>query len=245
MAAEWLRVGGEQIVEISWAAYEPPERLRIDWVDQHAFLPLNVADAMALPEPSELREMTADEMLAIIAACDPGAALRAWGRHRQPADLTIDPDLDAATPIDLDPLSRYRLTDTFLHRVRRRAHVMADLRRFVERPVATEQMLEWRLRGLIGIRPLAEKFLREFEASAADRDPREALLTLADLLIVLREARYEATEGALSRQRFTKLYHAFLMDLVADLDGRVQPRLGTVGPDVSAFWNSVVERCKT
>jgi hypothetical protein len=245
MAAEWLRVGGEQIVEISWAAYEPPERLRIDWEDQHAFLPLNVADAMALPEPSELREMTADEMLAIIAACDPGAALRAWGRHRQPADLTIDPDLDAATPIDLDPLSRYRLTDTFLHRVRRRAHVMADLRRFVERPVATEQMLEWRLRGLIGIRPLAEKFLREFEASAADRDPREALLTLADLLIVLREARYEATEGALSRQRFTKLYHAFLMDLVADLDGRVQPRLGTVGPDVSAFWNSVVERCKT
>jgi hypothetical protein len=106
-------------------------------------------------------------------------------------------------------------------------------------------MLEWRLRGLIGIRPLAEKFFREFETFAPDRDPREALLTLADLLIVLREARYEAADGALSRQRFTKLYQAFLMDLAADLDVRVQPRLATVGPDVSAFWNSVVERCKT
>ena len=242
---DWLRAQGPQTVEIPWAAYEPPERLRIDWEQQHAFLPLNVADALALPEPSELREMTADDMLAIIAASDPGAALRAWSRRRQPADPTIDPDLDAATPIELDPLSRYRLTDTFLHRVRRRAHVMADLRRFVERPVATEQMLEWRLRGLIGIRPLAEKFFREFEAFTADRDPREALLTLADLLIVLREARYEAADGALSRQRFTKLYQAFLMDLAADLDVRVQPRLATVGPDVSAFWNSVVERCKT
>jgi hypothetical protein len=244
-AAEWHRDGGSHTVEIPWAAFEPPERLRIDWDDRHAFLPLNVHDAMALPEPGELREMTAEEMLAIIAASDPGAALRAWGRRRQPADPTIDPDLDAATPIDLDPLSRYRLTDTFLHRVRSRAHVMADLRRFVERPAATEQMLEWRLRGLIGIRPLAEKFLREFEASAADRDPREALLTLADLLIVLREVRYEAAEGAISRPRFTKMYQSFLVELAAFLDGRVRPRLGAVGPDVSAFWTSVVERCRT
>lgn len=244
-AAAWRTGGRERVVEIPWAAYEPPERLRIDWDDRHAFLPLNVADGMALPEPSELREMTADEMLAIIAASDPGAALRAWGRRRQPADPTTDPDLDAATPIDLDPLSRYRLTDTFLHRVRRRAHVMADLRRFVERPVATEQMLEWRLRGLIGIRPLAEKFFQEFETATAERDPRESLLTIADLLIVLREARYDAVEGTISRQRFMKIYRAFLTELAADLNGRVQPRLGEVGPDVAVFWNSVVERCAT
>jgi hypothetical protein len=244
-AAEWQKAGGEQTVAIPWAPYEPPERLRIDWGDQHAFLPLNVADAMALPEPSELREMTADDMLAIIAASDPGAALRAWARRHQPDDPTIDPDLDAATPIDLDPLSRYRLTDTFLHRVRTRAHVMADLRRFVERPAATEQMLDWRLRGLIGIRPLAEKFAAELETSAPDRDPREALLTLADLLIVLREARYEPAEGAISRQRFTKIYQAFLAGLAADLDDRVRPRLVLVGADITAFWTSVVERCQS
>jgi hypothetical protein len=244
-ANEWQRNGGGSAVEVAWPAYEPPERLRIDWADQHAFLPLNVADAMSLPEPSELREMTADEMLAIIAASDPGAALRAWGNRRQPADPTIDPDLDAATPIDLDPLSRYRLTDTFLHRVRRRAHVMADLRRFIERPVATEQMLEWRLRGLIGIRPLAEKFAREFETAATARDPREALMTLADLLIVLREARYEPADGAISKQRFTKLYQSFLKELSDDLDGRVGPRLVTVGTDIAAFWAGVLERCRT
>jgi hypothetical protein len=244
-ATEWQLYGGGSAVEVAWPAYEPPERLRIDWADQHAFLPLNVADAMSLPEPSELREMTADEMLAIIAASDPGAALRAWGHRRQPADPTIDPDVDAATPIDLDPLSRYRLTDTFLHRVRRRAHVMADLRRFIERPVATEQMLEWRLRGLIGIRPLADKFAGEFETAATARDPREALMTLADLLIVLREARYEPADGAISKQRFTKLYQSFLKELSDDLDGRVGPRLVTVGTDIAAFWAGVLERCRT
>jgi hypothetical protein len=241
----WRTAGSTPSPEIPWSPTEPPERLRVDWNGLHAFLPLNVADALTLPAPSELDAMSADEMLAIIAASDPGGALRAWASRHQVADPSIDDDLDSATPIDLDPLSRYRLGDTFLHRVRRRARVMADLRRYVERPAATEQALEWRLRGLIGIRPLAEKLLTEFETAGADRDPREALLTLADFLIVLREARYEPVEGAISRQRFTKRYQAFLTDLAGHLDSRVASRLDGSTRDLAAFWKSVVERCRT
>ena len=106
-------------------------------------------------------------------------------------------------------------------------------------------MLEWRLRGLIGIWALAEKFLTEFEKAGADRDPREALLTLADFLIVLREARYEPVEGAISKQRFTKRYQAFLADLAGHLDARVASRLDGSTRDLAAFWRSVVERCRT
>ena len=241
----WRTAGGVPAPEVAWPPTMPPERLRIDWDGLHAFLPLNVADAMSLPPPSELDSMTADDMLAIIAASDPGGALRAWTSRHQAADPSIDDDLDSATPIDLDPLSRYRLGDTFLHRVRKRAHVMAGLRRFVEKPAATEQVLEWRLRGLIGIRPLAEKFLTEFEKAGTDRDPREALLTLADFLIVLREARYEPAEGAISKQRFTKRYQAFLADLAGHLHARVASRLDGTTRDLAAFWRSVVERCRT
>lgn len=241
----WREHDSKESVDIAWAAIEPPERLRIDWDEHHAFLPLNVADMLKLPAPKQLQEMTADEMLAIIAAADPGAALRAWGNRRQPADPTVDDDLDSAEPIDLNPLSRYRLADTFLHRIRRRAHVMADLRRFVERPAASEQTLEWRLRGLIGIQPLAEKLAAEFESAAHKCDPREALLTIADLLIVLREVKYEAAEGAISQQRFTKFFGAFLYGLTEDLHARVEPRLSAVASDVAAFWRSVVERCRS
>ena len=240
----WRAEGADSSPASPWTPLMPPERLRVEWDGFHAFLPLNVADAMSLPAPSELDSMTADDMLAIIAASDPGGALRAWAIRHQPTDPSIDDDLDSATPIDLDPLSRYRLGDTFLHRVRRRARVMADLRRFVEKPAATEQVLEWRLRGLIGIRPLAEKLLAEFETAGTDRDPREALLTLADLLIVLREARYEPVEGAITTRQFTKRYAAFLTDLASHLDARVVNRLDGSTRDVAAFWRSVVKRCR-
>lgn len=240
----WRQAGGGPAPECPWASAMPPERLRIDWDGLQAFLPLNVADAMSLPPPTKLAEMTADAMIAIIAASDPGAAIRAWASRHQAPDPSIDDDLDSATPVDLDPLSRYSLGDTFLHRVRRRALVMANLRRFIEKPAATEHVLEWRLRGLIGIRPLAEKLLGEFETAGTDRDPREALLTLADLLIVLREARYEPAEGAISKRRFTQRYQAFLADIAGVLDARVADRLGGMSPDVAAFWKSVVARCR-
>lgn len=245
----WREQGGQPIVDIEWVPADPPEKLRVTWDDHTAFLPLNVDDARSLPAPSVLRDMTADEMLAILAATDPGAALRIWERRRR-LGLTgvYDPDLDSATPIDLDPLSRYRLSTTFLHRVRRRARIMAQLRLFIEKPAISVQSLEWRLRGLIGIEPLAHKFAAEFDAASTTAtsggDPREAFLTLADLLIVLREARYVNQDGAIPKPQFEKTYRPFVRDLAAHLDNTVRPRLPALPEDMSAFWNRVVERCQ-
>lgn len=245
----WREQGGQPIVDIEWVPADPPEKLRVTWDDHTAFLPLNVDDARSLPAPSVLRDMTADEMLAILAATDPGAALRIWERRRRLGITGVyDPDLDSATPIDLDPLSRYRLSTTFLHRVRRRARIMAQLRLFIEKPAISVQSLEWRLRGLIGIEPLAHKFAAEFDAASTTAtsggDPREAFLTLADLLIVLREARYVNQDGAIPKPQFEKTYRPFVRDLAAHLDNTVRPRLPALPEDMSAFWNRVVERCQ-
>lgn len=245
----WQKQGGQPIVHIEWVPADPPEKLRVTWDDHTAFLPLNVDDARSLPAPSVLRDMTADEMLAILAATDPGAALRIWERRRRLGITGVyDPDLDSATPIDLDPLSRYRLSTTFLHRVRRRARIMAQLRLFIEKPAISVQSLEWRLRGLIGIEPLAHKFAAEFDAASTTAtsggDPREAFLTLADLLIVLREARYVNQDGAILKPQFEKTYRPFVRDLAAHLDNTVRPRLPALPEDMSAFWNRVVERCQ-
>ena len=245
----WREQGVPPIVEVDWMPADPPEKLRVTWDAHTAFLPLNVDDARSLPAPSVLREMTADEMLAILAATDPGAALRIWERRRRLGVTGVyDPDLDSATPVDLDPLSRYRLSTTFLHRVRRRARIMAQLRLFIEKPVISVQSLEWRLRGLIGIEPLAHKFAAEFDAASTTAtsggDPREALLTLADLLIVLREARYASQDGAIPKPQFEKTYRPFVRDLAAHLDNTVRPRLPALPVDMSEFWNRVVEQCQ-
>jgi hypothetical protein len=234
---------------IEWLPMDPPEMLRVSWGQYTAFLPLNVDDAGCLPPPPAIRDMSSDEMLAIIAASDPGAALRAWERLRRTSTIdAFDPDLDSATPSHLDPLNRYSLSTTFLHRVRRRARVMAQLRRVVERPAISSQALEWRLRGMIGIESLANRFAADFEAASTTAKngtaPREALLTLADLLIVLRGAKYVRAEGCISTSQFERIFRPFLNDLATKLAYSVNARGHPLPQDLAAFWDRTVRECQ-
>jgi len=236
----WRKGGRSAVVELAWAPVQPPERLLVRWADQEAFLPINVEDSRELPPPAQLEHMSADDMLWILAAADPSAAFRAWARRQQPSDL-FDTDLDSATPIDLDPLRRYDLQATFLHRIRRRARILAQLRSNLQRPVWGRQALEWRLRGMIGIEPLADRLVRE--CVSADDAADEALLTLADFLIVLREVNYQPSDGSLPKADFEKVFRLFLRELADRLEREIEPHRGRMPRDLMRFWDRVVQRC--
>jgi hypothetical protein len=240
-ASQWRESGCPPVAEITWTAVQSPERLRVSWGDCIAFLPLNVEDSGALPPPSQLDHMSADDMLLILAAADPSAAIRAMTR-RQRSD-SDDADLDTAAPIDLDPLRRYDLRVTFLHRIRRRSRFLAQLRTNLERPVWGRQALDWRLRGLIGIQSLADRLVREF--TTVDGSSDEALLNLADLLIVLREVDYQPSDGALPKNDFEEVYRAFLSQLAGELHQRTEASCGRVSPQVLLFWERVLEECRS
>jgi hypothetical protein len=240
-AATWQEQGQPSIVEFDWASVQPPEKLLVRWAEHEAFLPLNVEDGRQLPPPVQLEQMSADDMLLILAAADPSAAFRAWGKQRQPSDL-FDADLDSATPIDLDPLRRYDLQVTFLHRIRRRARILARLRSNLQRPVGGRQSLEWRLRGLIGIEPLADRLVRQL--ASADGAADEALLTLADFLIVLREVDYEPSDGCLTKAEFDDVFRAFLEELAIKLGQQVEDHRDRVSDDLRHFWQRVLEQCQ-
>ena len=237
----WRESGRPSIIEVAWLPVHPPEKLLVRWADHEAFLPMNVEDSRELPPPSQLECMTADDMLLILAAADPSAAFRAWAKQRQPSDL-FDTDLDTATPIDLDPLRRYDLQATFLHRVCRRARILAHLRSNLQRPVWGLQALEWRLRGLVGIEPLADRLLREF--ASADGAADEALLTLADFLIVLREVDYQPGDGSLSKADFEEVFRPFLGDLANKLGQQIETHRDCVSEDLMHFWERVLEQCR-
>lgn len=240
-APSWRESGRSSVAELSWAPIQPPDKLLVRWADKEAFLPLNVENSHDLPPPAQLEHMSADDMLGILAAADPSAAFRAWAKQQQPSDL-FDTDLDSATPIDLDPLRRYDLQVTFLHRIRRRARILAQLRSNLQRPVWGRQALEWRLRGLIGIEPLADRLLREF--ASADGAADEALLTLADFLIVLREVDYQASDGSLPKGEFDKVFRSFLRELADKLGRQIDTHRGRMSEDLMQFWERVVERCR-
>jgi hypothetical protein len=183
--------------------------------------------------------MTSSDILAILAASDPSGAFRAWAKTQQPSE-GFDEELDSAVPVDLDPLRRFDLHATFLHRIRRRARVLAQLRSNLQRPVSSRQALEWRLRGLIGIEALADRLVREIvnDSSAGD----EALLTLADFLIVLTEVEYTPEDGSLSKRDFDGAFRPFLSGLATRLNEQVGTRSG-LSSEALEFWKRVVARC--
>ncbi len=237
----WHHSGAQPSVEIPWSLPSPPEKLLVRWDGHEALMPLNVEDRAVLPPPPQLASMSADDMLGVLAAVDPSAAYRAWAKSHQHSD-SADDDLDSAVPIDLDPLRRYDLHTTFLHRVRRRARVLAQLRANVERPVFGRQALEWRLRGLVGIQALADRLAREVLASTTNTS--ETLLTLADFLIVLGEVQYQSTPTALRKEEFDEVFMAFLLEMSRKLRGDVEPMRERVSAETWQFWEQVVRRVR-
>jgi hypothetical protein len=237
----WHECGRPSVFEHSWDPVQPPEKLLVQWDEHEAWLPLNVEDSSCLPRPEQLEHMSADDMLLILAATDPSAAFRTWAKRHRTPDL-FDPDLDSATPMDLDPLKRYDLQATFLHRIRRRARILTQLRSNLQRPVMGHQALDWRLRGMVGIEPLAHCFVREY--LNADGASNEALLVLADFMIVLCEVDYQPSNGSLPKKEFEKVYRTFLRELADKLGSQIDFQSGNISEDVRYFWERVLDRCR-
>lgn len=238
-SSKWETLRERAQVEVDWPHPEPPERLLVRWDDKEGFMPVNVEDPHELPAPSALRDMSADDMLGVLAASDPSAFLRIWVRRREQSGSDGD-ELDSATSPELDPLRRFDLHATFLHRIRHRARVLARLRANLQRPVWGARALESRLRGLVGVEAVADRLLRELvDGTGGD----EALLTLADFLIVLREVDYAPVDGALSREDFARIYGSFLRGLVRRLITSVDAHHDRLSAGPIAFWDRVGKRC--
>lgn len=249
-SGRWAAMGRPASTTVEWGYENPPDTLRATWGSFFADLPINVDDPRALPAPASVQGMTADDMLAILGAADPSAALRAWTRSHAPTSAQdYDPALDAVPAADLDPLNLYKLSDTFLHRVRRRARDLARLKQQIERPAPSVRALEWRLRGLIGVDAIATRFAAEFHAACATppspEAPMETLLTMTSLLMTLKDVRYEASDASITRAEFSRSYRTFLRDLAERLDAGVQPVAGSLPRDIAGFWSGIVEECRS
>ena len=223
-------------IEVKWSHNYAPGKLLVCWGDQQAFWSLNVQDQAALPLPDELESMTASDMMYILAASDSSNAFRAWARQLGGV-ADFDDDLDTAEPIDLDPLKRYNLQETFLRRVRRQARLLAGVRANMERPVWSEQALNWRLQGVIGIERLADRIAASIRD--ADSNAAEAVLNLTDLFLMLDEVRYQETPASLTKRKFKRRFDSFRRELAKQMDMSVQQSKAHIPSDVREFWGRV------
>ncbi len=229
-------------LNVQWPEEYPPQELRVTWgASQVAEWPFNVRNPESLPAPRHLREMSADDLLRVLAAADPKAALRAWARASQTGVIGFEPDQDSAVPIDLNPLRRYDIGDTFLHRVRRQARLLGQYQRVLGRAVRSMPALMSRLSGPVGVKLLLDRSVSE--VSAEPDGPDGALLRIADTLIALEGVRYEAEAGALSAKQFDSIYRRFVASAARDIGARMQEVRERASPDVAAFFASVLQKC--
>ena len=244
---QWINDGSKTKIESDWPRLSPPTRMLVRWLSNdetwcEGFLPINVDNPSDLPAPTEIENMSSDDLLMILAASDPGAALRVWAAGKVLLDNGFDEDLDSANPADLDPLRNYSLANTFLRRIRTRALVFARLKQNLERPVRTKQTLLWRLEGFIGVKVLAERLCNEAMVNADNT--QEALLSLIDFTILLREVKYVGDDVSLNAVQFNEVYLPFLRSLVNNLNQSIRGDSSKFGKELISFWGRIVKLCQ-
>jgi hypothetical protein len=211
MPTSWSISGGEAGALLSSASgdgvgeYKHPLRaeevffvLNVAWESADgdalaASWPVNVSNPTALPSIAELKGLTLEELLDILASSRPlhDAATRILRRRRRKK---------SPSDIQLDPLRRLESAALLLRRTKRVAAALDRLKERLERPALTRDAFEWRLRGPIGSATLAEAFVREATL------PGEASFYLAELALTLSRVNPDrSAEGGINRHVVSEL----------------------------------------
>ena len=195
---------GPGVHEVPWNEHHVPLLLEVTWESETgrrvADWPVNVSNPGDLPAPEELRNLTLEELLEILSSTRslPVAVTAALRRRRRPN----------GNGIELDPLKRFDSQATLLRRTKRVAAALDRLKERLERPALTRDAFEWRLKGAVGPRRLAEAFVREATL------PGEARFYLAELALALGRVRPALpAAGGLG----TAVISALLSEAVAEL----------------------------
>lgn len=212
LPAEWtveiVVPGGQPQVLLSvesWRAAGSPQRLRAQLPDGLETLPslldvrwdhqgqslsatwlVNIGDGSVLPPPSELRELSVDVLLSILASTRP---LRAAYENAITRKSHERGELSDA----LDPLKRFDSSGFLLQRTRRSSAALWGIERRLNKQIHSMEALEWRLAGTLGPEHLASKLVENARESA--NLPGEAEFLLAELALTVHRIPWSSIRG--------------------------------------------------
>lgn len=185
--ADWTKAGSPATWNVAWNRDRPPSGFSVSWQGSEgcAWWPVNVDSSAALPPPSELRDLPLDALIEILTSARPlHQVIVAW-RKREAAKK------GRCESTELDPHKRVDTSGFLLQRTRRVSAAFNALRERLQRPVASEQVLKWRLRGPVGVLALADAIKN------AAKSPTERVFLLAELCLELRQVTPKEMPGGL------------------------------------------------
>lgn len=227
--SNWLEKGSPENLSLPWKYNRPPSGFWVNWEDSNgkAWWPVNIASVNSLPPPEELKNLPLEVLIDILTSARP--LHRALQSYLNRKDKGKPPGEE--TPPILDPHKRVDTSQFLLQRTRRVSWAINALRERIERPAATKECLNWRLRGPVGVMVLAEALIRE-----AQSDEEKAFM-LTELALELARIKPKESQGCLAPERVNKE----IRDLIAELRGRIPSRgLGRVR-NLKQYLDSVFE----
>lgn len=227
----WLAMGAPTQVQLLWTEIRPPTELivRIGGINGEAKWPVEVRSFTDLPPPQELQDLSLDQLLEILTSSLPlhRCLQKLWRSDRGEADVT--------TPtIALDPLRRFSRDAHLLERTRRFSLAMAGLRRRLEAPIPSDEYLQWRLYGPIGVAKIATAIVRE-----ASSDGERAFL-LGELAIELSQVQPRNDTGCIPRKRVVDA----LNGLITDFEKQATPLLAGTDATLREYVTTALRKAR-
>jgi len=204
----WQAHGAERSLRLNWPTDRPPAGFRITWRDSAgaAWWPVNVRDGSSLPPPAELADLPLEVLIEILTSAKPLYLAMARWLNRKKSGGQID------EAVLLDPHQRVDTSTFLLQRTRRVSWALAALRSRLDRPVASDEALEWRLRGPVGVQAIMRAISKEARSS------EERAFLLAELMLELGRVRPTETPGGLGAPKIRAALKIIINEIKILLD---------------------------
>ena len=132
-------------------------------------------------------------------------------------------------------MNRFSRENHLLERTRRFSLAMTGMRRRLESPIPSEEYLQWRLHGPIGVSKLAAAILKE-----AASDGEKAFL-LGELALELSRIEPKSEAGGLSKKRIQEAIGA----LVLAFEKQADPLLASTEAGLQDYVRTALRKART
>jgi hypothetical protein len=197
----WEDQGSPKRLRLPWDEEKPVSGLEVVWkgASGRVWWQVNIDSPSSLMPPLELRELPLEVLINVLTSARPlHQILKDWlkNQHQATSEKVID-----------DPHKRVDTSAFLLQRTRRISWALKGLKERLERPFLTEESLQWRLYGPVGVQALAKAITREAKSDY------ERCFLLAELALELSTIRPKGAPGSLAPEKVKKKINQVIGEL--------------------------------
>ena len=186
---------------------------------------MNAQNGASLPPPEDLKDLPLELLVALLTSARPPHEVvrkhRQWQQEMNGGD-------------SLNPHDRVDTSTFLLQRTRRVSWALTGLRERLEKPIVSQQSLEWRGNGPIGARALSEAIEREARTEA------ERAFLLAELALELSCVKPPSRDDCLPPSEV----RAALRALINDMQGKINRATFDRTPGLKDYVNTAFKEAR-